>query len=110
MAAPQNVKLSSYSRVLQGVSVETMHVSWDKVPYASLYEMQWRKGNGNWHNTPQTPNKEIEVEGIYAGNYSVRVRSVSASGSASPWSKIVSASLTGKVGEHGAPINNGLHR
>ena len=105
MAAPQNVKLSSYSRVLQGVSVETMHVSWDKVPYASLYEMQWRKGNGNWHNTPQTPNKEIEVEGIYAGAYSVRVRSVSASGSASPWSKIVSASLTGKVGEPGAPIN-----
>lgn len=105
LAAPKNVKLSSYSRVLQGVSVETMHVSWDKVPYASMYEMQWRKGNGNWHNTPQTANKEIEVEGIYAGNYAVRVRSVSASGSSSGWSKIVTASLTGKVGEPGAPIN-----
>ncbi|UKM63199.1 tail fiber protein [Klebsiella phage P-K7R] len=105
LAAPKNVKLSSYSRVLQGVSVETMHVSWDKVPYASAYEMQWRKGNGNWHNTPQTANKEIEVEGIYAGNYAVRVRSVSASGSSSGWSNIVTASLTGKVGEPGAPIN-----
>lgn len=105
LAAPKNVRVTSYSRVLQGVSVETMHVSWDKVPYASAYEMQWRKGNGNWHNTPQTANKEIEVEGIYAGNYAVRVRSVSASGSSSGWSNIVTASLTGKVGEPGAPIN-----
>lgn len=105
LAAPKNVRVTSYSRVLQGVSVETMHVSWDKVPYASMYEMQWRKGNGNWHNTPQTANKEIEVEGIYAGNYAVRVRSVSASGSSSGWSNIVTASLTGKVGEPGAPIN-----
>lgn len=105
LKAPVNVKVSSYSRVLQGVSVETMHISWDKVPYASMYEVQWRKGGGNWHNTPQTANKETEVEGIYAGNYSVRVRSVSAGGSASPWSAIVNASLTGKVGEPLAPIN-----
>ena len=105
MAAPENVQISSYSRVVQGVSVETMVVSWDKVPYASLYEMQWRKGDGNWLNTPQTANKEIEVEGIYSGNYQVRVRSVSASGNTSPWSKIATATLTGKVGEPGAPIN-----
>lgn len=105
MAAPENVVVSSYSRIVQGLSVETMHISWDKVPYASLYEVQWRKDNGNWHNVPQTANKETEVEGIYAGVYYVRVRSVSASGSASPWSAIVTASLTGKVGEPGKPIN-----
>lgn len=103
--APDNVKLSSYSRVVQGMSVETMLVSWDKVEYASTYEMQWRKDNGNWNNTPQTASTETEVEGIYAGNYHVRVRSVSATGSASGWSKVVSASLTGKVGEPDAPIN-----
>lgn len=105
LAMPENVVVSSYSRVVQGLSVETMHISWDKVPYASLYEVQWRKDNGNWHNVPQTANKETEVEGIYAGNYHVRVRAVSAGGSASPWSKIVSASLTGKVGKPGAPTN-----
>ncbi|QDH94252.1 tail fiber protein [Escherichia phage vB_EcoS_PHB17] len=105
MAAPENVVVSSYSRIVQGLSVETMHISWDKVPYASLYEVQWRKDNGNWHNVPQTANKETEVEGIYAGVYHVRVRSVSAAGSASPWSAIVTASLTGKVGEPGKPIN-----
>nr|DAU08328.1 MAG TPA: tail protein [Caudoviricetes sp.] len=105
MKAPENVKITSYSRVVQGQSIETMVVSWDKVEYASLYEMQWRKDNGNWLNTPQTANKEVEVEGIYSGNYFVRVRSVSASGSASPWSAVVSSALTGKVGEPLPPIN-----
>lgn len=105
LPAPENVKIESYSRVVQGASVETMHVSWDKVEYASLYEMQWRKDNGNWNNTPRTANKETEVEGIYAGNYHVRVRSVAANGSASGWSAIVSAGLTGKVGEPEKPIN-----
>lgn len=105
LPAPQNVKIESYSRVVHGASVETMHVSWDKVEYASLYEMQWRKDNGNWNNTPRTANKETEVEGIYAGNYHVRVRSVAANGSASGWSAIVSAGLTGKVGEPERPIN-----
>ncbi|QVW27745.1 tail fiber protein [Hafnia phage Pocis76] len=105
MQAPENVQITSYSRVLQGQSIETMHVSWDKVPFASMYEMQWRKGDGNWHNAPQTANKEVEIEGIYAGKYSVRVRSVSAAGSASPWSKIATASLSGKVGEPLTPIN-----
>lgn len=105
LQAPENVVITSYSRVIQGQSVETMHVSWDKVPYASMYEMQWRKGNGNWHNTPQTGNKETEVEGIYSGNYSVRVRAISAGGSASNWSKIATATLSGKVGEPLAPIS-----
>ena len=103
--APENVQVTSDSRVVQGMSVETMIVSWDKVPYAVYYEMQWRKDSGNWQNTPQTANKEIYVEGIYAGNYQVRVRSVAGSGSMSSWSEVVTATLTGKQGEPGKPIN-----
>lgn len=105
MEEPKGVKLSSYSRIVQGMSVETMVVGWDKVQYASLYEMQWRKDNSNWNNVPRTASNETEVEGIYSGNYHVRVRSVSAAGTASPWSDVVSAHLTGKVGEPGKPIN-----
>lgn len=105
MVAPKNVKISSFSRVVQGMSVETMVVTWDKVQYAATYEMQWRKNGNNWLNTPATPTTETDVEGIYAGSYEVRVRSVSAAGNASPWSEIASANLTGKVGEPGAPIN-----
>ncbi|QJT70550.1 UNVERIFIED_ASMBLY: tail fiber protein [Shigella phage 2019SD1] len=64
------ISLSSTSLTESQLSAQSQRVvSWDKVPYASLYEMQWRKGDGNWLNTPQTANKEIEVEGIYSGNY-----------------------------------------
>lgn len=103
--APKNVKVSSYSRVVQGLSVETMVVGWDKVQYASLYEVQWRKGDGNWNNIPRTANTEVEVEGIYAGNYSVRVRAISTADIAGPYSEIVNATLTGKVGEPPMPVN-----
>ncbi|QGF19732.1 tail fiber protein [Shigella phage Sfin-3] len=102
---PENVQVSSESRIVQGMSVETMIVSWDKVPYAVFYDVQWRKDNGNWQNVPQTANKEVYVEGIYAGNYQVRVRSVAGSGTTSGWSNIVAATLTGKQGEPGRPIN-----
>lgn len=105
MQAPENVSVSSYSRIVQGISVETMVVGWDKVQYASTYDVQWRKDDGNWINVPRTANTEIEVEGIYAGTYYVRVRSVSSADNASPWSKVVNKSLTGKVGLPGAPIN-----
>lgn len=105
MPAPKNVQIASQSRVVQGVSVETMIISWDKVDYAALYEAQWKKGNGNWINIPQTANTEVEVEGIYAGNYSVRVRAANSANIYSPYSAIAVATLTGKVGEPGAPIN-----
>lgn len=105
MQPPKNIRVSSYSRVVQGMSVETMVVGWDKVQYASLYDVQWRKDNGNWMNVPRTANSEVEVEGIYAGSYHVRVRSLSSALNASPWSEVISVGLSGKVGKPGTPIN-----
>lgn len=103
MQPPKNIVVSSFSRVVQGMSVETMVVGWDKVQYASKYDVQWRKDNGNWMNVPRTASSEVEVEGIYAGNYHVRVRSISSGGNTSPWSEVVSVGLTGKIGKPGKP-------
>ena len=103
MQPPKNIIVSSYSRVVQGMSVETMVIGWDKVNYASKYDVQWRKDNGNWMNVPRTANSEVEVEGIYAGNYHVRVRSISSGGNTSPWSEVVSVGLTGKIGKPDKP-------
>lgn len=103
MQPPKNIVVSSFSRVVQGMSVETMVVGWDKVQYASKYDVQWRKDNGNWMNVPRTANSEVEVEGIYAGNYHVRVRSISSGGNTSPWSDVVSVGLTGKIGKPDKP-------
>lgn len=105
MKAPENVQITSFSRVVQGMSVETMVISWDKVQYAQMYEVQWRKDGNNWQNAPRTPTTEVELEGIYAGAYEARVRSVSAAGTTSPWSDIAAASLTGKIGKPNKPIN-----
>lgn len=105
LGAPENLDVTSYSRIVQGMSVETMVVSWDKVPYASYYEMQWRKDNGNWQNTPRTAAIETEVEGIYKGNYHVRVRAISAGDNSSVWSAIVTKALTGKDGMPTKPLN-----
>ncbi|WWD11075.1 tail protein [Escherichia phage Phagiculus] len=96
---PENLRVSSYSKVVQGLSVETMVIGYDKVQYAKTYNVQWRKNNGNWINVPETANTEVDIEGIYAGIYDVRVRAVTDQKSVSAWSEIVTVSLTGKIGE-----------
>ncbi|QDJ99395.1 hypothetical protein NCMPIKMN_00067 [Escherichia phage vB_EcoS-26020III] len=103
LSPPENLTVSSYSKVVQGLSVETMVIGWDKAPYAKTYNVQWRKENGNWINVPRTASAEVDIEGIYAGIYDVRVRSVSDTENVSAWSDIVTVSLTGKIGRPSAP-------
>lgn len=105
MGAPKDLKISSFSRIVQGMSVETMVIGWSAVQYAKLYEVQWRKDGGNWNNVPRTATTQVDIEGIYAGEYQARVRCISGGNVASPWSALASASLTGKVGAPKGPIN-----
>lgn len=105
MGAPENVSISSFSRIVQGMSVETMVIGWSAVQYAKLYEVQWRKDGGNWNNVPRTATTQVDIEGIYAGEYQARVRCISGGNIASPWSALASASLTGKIGAPKGPIN-----
>ncbi|UJQ43177.1 hypothetical protein BMKJMICM_00041 [Klebsiella phage vB_1086] len=105
MGAPENVSISSFSRIVQGMSVETMVIGWSPVQYAKLYEVQWRKDGGNWNNVPRTATTQVDIEGIYAGEYQARVRCISGGNIASPWSALATATLTGKVGAPKGPIN-----
>lgn len=105
MGAPENVSISSFSRIVQGMSVETMVIGWSSVQYAKLYEVQWRKDGGNWNNVPRTATTQVDIEGIYAGEYQARVRCISGGNVASPWSELATATLTGKVGAPKGPIN-----
>ncbi len=102
---PASVTLSSYSRVVQGLSVETLRVAWPAAPGAVAYECQWRKDNGDWVNVPRTSSLGFEVQGIYAGRYMARVSAVNASDVASVWQTSVEVTLTGKVGQPPAPLN-----
>lgn len=105
MGAPENVSISSFSRIVQGMSIETMVIGWSAVQYAKLYEVQWRKDGGNWNNVPRTATTQVDIEGIYAGEYQARVRCISGGNIASPWSALASSTLTGKVGAPKGPIN-----
>lgn len=105
LGAPKGLTISSFSRIVQGMSVETMVIGWSAVQYAKLYEVQWRKDGGNWNNVPRTATTQVDIEGIYAGEYQARVRCISGGNVASPWSSLASASLTGKVGAPKGPIN-----
>lgn len=105
MGAPKDLTISSFSRIVQGMSVETMVIGWSAVQYAKLYEVQWRKDGGNWNNVPRTATTQVDIEGIYAGEYQARVRCISGGNVASPWSALATATLTGKIGAPKGPIN-----
>lgn len=103
-APPIEVSITSYSRVIQGLSVETMRVSWLAPENAIAYECQWRKDNGDWINAPRTGSLGLEVEGIYSGRYTARVRAVNASDISSVWATSAEVRLTGKTGNPPKPI------
>lgn len=102
--APENIIISSFSVVQQGISVETMRASWDQSPNAIAYEAQWRRNDGNWVNVPRNSTTSFDVTGIYAGRYLVRVRAINAAEISSGWGYSEEKTLTGKVGNPPKPV------
>ncbi|WP_430248302.1 phage tail protein [Providencia sp. PAZ2] len=103
--SPKNVKISSYSRVDQGIAFSTLSVSWEAPESAIAYEAQWRRDNGNWINVPRTSSLGFEIDGIYSGQYQVRVRAINASEISSVWANAPETILTGKAGNPPKPVN-----
>ena len=98
MSPPANITLSSRSVVSQGLAVTSMRITWDSVPGAIAYNVEWRKDSGNWIRLPRTGTLGADVEGIYSGRYVARVSSVNAMDVASIWGTSPEVLLTGKVG------------
>lgn len=94
----ETVLISSQSMVQQGLSIETMLISWSQVIGATQYQVEWRKDDGSWMKLPITGANSVEVQGIYAGNYQARVTAINAFESTSlpTYSKLTA--LTGKQG------------
>lgn len=102
--APENIIISSFSVVQQGISVETMRASWDQAPNAIAYEAQWRRNDGNWVNVPRSSTTSFDIPGIYTGRYLVRVRAINAAEISSGWGYSEEKTLTGKVGNPPKPV------
>ena len=93
-----NVLISSENMVQQGLSVETMLITWDQAQGATKYQVEWRKDDGNWIKLPITGSNSVEVQGIYAGNYEARVTAISAFDIASLPTYSILTTLSGKQG------------
>lgn len=109
---PENVALSSYDSVRQGQRIATLVATWDAPldkngkPQADIvaYVPQWRRGNNEWINLPQTGMRSFEVPGIFEGDYLIRVRAINSGGASSLWATSVLTHLKGRVGEVPKPV------
>ncbi|EPZ2457883.1 TipJ family phage tail tip protein [Citrobacter youngae] len=109
---PMNITISSYDSVRQGQRIATMVASWDAPvdkngkPQADIvaYQAQWKRGNNEWINIPETGLRNIEVSGIFSGDYLVRVRAINSGGASSLWASSVLTHLTGRTGDVPKPV------
>lgn len=92
------VNIVSRTYVEQTLAVTTMTISWPQARGATSYEVQWRTDDGDWVNVGVTGANEIDVKGIYAGQYIARVRARNASNIASVWTNSMLTNLAGKTG------------
>ncbi|HBL8821621.1 TPA: phage tail protein [Enterobacter hormaechei] len=109
---PTNIVVASYDAVRQGQRVTTLTASWDAPvdkngkPQADViaYRVQWKRGDNEWVNVPETGLRNIEVPGIFAGDYLVRVRAINSGGASSLWATSVLTHLKGRAGEVPKPV------
>ncbi|WP_075180598.1 phage tail protein [Pantoea sp. 1.19] len=112
VAQPGNISVSGYDSVRQGQRVATLVATWDAPldksgkPQADIvaYQIQWKRGESQWINTPETGLRNIEVVGIFAGDYLVRVRAINSAGASSLWATSALTQLSGRMGDVPKPI------
>ena len=98
IAPPNPITVTANTFIEQTMAVTTLTASWNAVPNAVLYEAQFRIGQGDWVAMGTTGALEIDVKGIYTGDYIVRVRSINAMSVKSVWGMSETTTLTGKTG------------
>ncbi|MFX2601327.1 DUF1983 domain-containing protein [Enterobacter hormaechei] len=109
---PTNIAVSSYDSVRQGQRVATLTATWDAPvdkngkPQADViaYRVQWKRGDNEWVNVPETGLRNIEVAGIFDGDYLVRVRAINSGGASSLWATSALTHLKGRTGNVPKPV------
>lgn len=96
--APANVIVTSHSYIEQEMSVSTMTISWDQTQNAVGYEVQWKVSNGDWINAGTTGANEVNIRGVFTGEYVARVRAINALDIKSVWASSLLTALEGKTG------------
>lgn len=68
------------------------------------YQVQWKRDDNEWINVPETGLRNIEVAGIFSGDYLVRVRAINSGGASSLWATSSLTNLTGRTGDVPKPV------
>ncbi len=97
-AAPTNIRAISDWMIEQTMAVTTMTILWDAAPGATRYDVEWKRGDGAWVYAGRVGGTEIDVVGIYAGTYQIRVRALNSLDVTSPWGYSEAIDLAGKAG------------
>ncbi len=97
-AAPENIRAISDWMLEQTMAVTTMTVMWDVAPGATRYDVEWRRGDAAWVYAGRSGGTELDVVGIYAGTYQIRVRALNSLDVSSPWGYSEAIELAGKSG------------
>lgn len=112
VAQPSNIQVAAFDWVRQNQRITSMVATWDAPvnadgspqPDIIGYDMQWKRDDNNWINVPRTGLRSFQIDGIYEGNYLVRVRAVNSGGASSLWATSVLTHLTGRQGVVPAPL------
>ncbi len=97
-AAPTNIRAISDWMIEQTMAVTTMTILWNAAPGATRYDVEWKRGDGAWVYAGRVGGTEIDVVGIYAGTYQIRVRALNSLDVTSPWGYSEAIELAGKAG------------
>lgn len=112
VAQPTNIQVSAFDWVRQNQRITSMIATWDAPVNADgtvqadvvAYDMQWKRDDNSWINVPRTGLRSFQIDGIYEGDYLVRVRAINNGGASSLWATSVLTHLTGRQGEVPAPL------
>ena len=98
--APNSVTLTASTRAHQGQAVTTLSINWEQVTGAVAYIVEWRKDDGNWQTLPKVSGQSVDIDGVYSGGYTARVRAMD---SFDNESLATSSQLTQIAGKTGRP-------
>lgn len=66
------------TKVVQGISVTDLVITWKQVSGAVRYDVQWRKDDGQWVNVFNHYSNTLIIENVFSGVYQARVVAINA--------------------------------
>lgn len=78
--SPQNLEVTTRNVVEQNLVAKAATLSWDAVPVASNYNVQWRSNEGSWIDAGNNSATTREIYGIPAGPFEIQVVAIDSLG------------------------------